>query len=502
MQRHGCFEVRTNCPSCGQSFPVNGPYRKFTCTACFEDMTISQDVLADFLNDFEEEYEGLVEGQGRGGTLICGSGTFKYSYWRLKPRCSECKKPLSIPEFPEISILSCSECAATHHVFAVPDWLGKQVPSARYCCTPQPPPGDADEKDVEVDEASAKPVVMSCPKCAGTLTVSARSERIMECVYCSTEVYVPDAVWKRLHPVRITEEWFVLFEGRNRNQLQAERRIRDIEEEKTELKKWNVINAPGKVKSKLRPLFTAFGIFLSLVIALTLVLFLMGYDQQDVSEILSGLSPIALVVLAVLVPVGFALRTAFSSKIGRGKECKQAMALLAEKHRWKHEAAECKSTLGYINAKFRGRDIEIDPSDDYAIEVDIDDSPFYLKTEPPGYPHDGVQRFTTGDSRFDNLFPIRYAIPELAERIEKSVDEARLVLAPLYRFLDRWQKKLGRLKVDWSAVGVHLSPGHVDMMDSGNMYLLAEDLEPLLEDITVLAKEIDFIASGRDPELP
>ncbi len=465
-------------------------------------MTISPDVLADFLNDFEEEYEGLADGQGQGGTLMCGSGTFKYSYWRLEPRCSSCKNSLSIPEVPGSSIVRCSECNDPYHLFPPPDWLQKQVPSARFCCTPQPPPGDNDAAGIEIDEDSTTPVVMSCPQCAGALSVSTRSERIMACGFCSSEIYVPDAVWKRLHPVRKTEEWFVIFEGKNRKQLQVERRISDIREEKEDLKKWSLKNAPKKTGRKFRPVLIVLGLFLSAVIALSLVLFLMGYDQHDVSEILSRLFPFAIVVVAVLIPVVFVFRTMFSSRIGKGKECKEAIARLAEKHSWKHEAAEYKSTLGYINAKYRGRDIEIDPDDDYAIEVDIDDSPFYLKTEPPGYPHDGVQRFASGDSRFDNLFPIRYSTPELAERIEKSADEAMVVLAPVYWFLNRWQKKLGRFKIDWSNAAVHLIPGHVEIMDSGNRYLLAEDLEPLLEDMVVLAAGIDAIASGREPELP
>ena len=114
----------------------------------------------------------------------------------------------------------------------------------------------------------------------------------------------------------------------------------------------------------------------------------------------------------------------------------------------------------------------------------------------------GVQRFITDDNKFDNLFPIRYATPELAERIEKSADEARIVLAPVYWFLDKWQKKLGIFKIDWSDAAVHLIPGHVEVMESGNKYLLAEDLESLLEDMIILAAGIDAIASGRDPELP
>ena len=502
MNRYGCFEIRTTCSSCGQSLPINGPYRRLFCTACIEDILISPDIIAGFLNDFEEEYESLAEGQGRGGTLMSGSGTFKYSYWRMQPRCSSCKKPLSIPEVPDSSIQRCSECDEPYYVFSVPEWLQKQVPSARFCCTPQPPAGDTDDKGMEIDENSTKPIVMSCPQCAGALSVSARSERIMECAYCNSEVFVPDTIWKRLHPVRKTEAWLVCFEGKNIKQLQSERRIMDIEEEKEELIKWRLKNAPKKARRKFRTIFKTIVICLAAVIAATVVIDLTGGDQQDVSEIWARYGQYILIPVVILLPVGFVLRIMFSSKIGKGKECKQAIARLAEKHSWTHNGAEFKSTLGSINAKYRGRDIEINPGDDYAIEVEINNSPWYIKTDPPGWPHGGVQRFTTGDRRFDNLFPIRYATPELAERIEKSVDEAMLLLAPVYWFLDRWQKKLGRFKIDYSDAAVHLIPGHVELMESGNRYLLAEDLEPLLEDMIILAAGIEAISSGREPELP
>ncbi len=502
IQRYGCFKIRTTCSSCGQPLPINGPYKQLTCTSCFKETTISPDIIADFLNDFEEEFEGFTEGQGSGGTLMSGSGTFKYSYWRLEPYCSSCKSPLSIPEVSDHTMIKCVKCNTEYHVSPAPHWLRNKVPSLRFCLTSQPPPEINDDKNIKFNEHSTKPVVMSCPQCAGALSVSQQSERIMECQYCNSEIYVPDAVWKRLHPVRITEEWFVLFEGKNIKQLQAERRIRDIEEEKKELKKWRLKNVPKRTLNKFIFIFAVFGIFLLLITSISFILFFLGYNQQDVSEIISKFVPFILIPVAILIPVVYVFRTMFSSQIGKGKECKKAIAQLAKKHNWKHEAAEYRSSLGYINAKYHGRDIEIDPGDDYAIEVKIHNSPFYIKTEPPGYPHEAVQRFTTWDSRFDSLFPIRYANPEIAEKIEKSIDEAQLVLSPIYWFLDRWEKKLGRLKIDFSDVEVHLKPGHVEMMDSGNRYLLTEDLEPLLEDMIILSKGIDAIASGSKPELP
>ncbi|MBN2586696.1 MAG: hypothetical protein JXA64_01270 [Candidatus Fermentibacteraceae bacterium] len=500
--RYGCFEIRTACRACGRSIPVNGPVRLLICTACFEETPVDPRVLAGFLNDFEEEYEALTEGQGRGGTLISGSGTFKYGYWKLPPRCSSCRHPLPVPDGPGVSSVTCSECSTVHYAYPVPDWLREPAPSAWLCITPEPPPGREEQGSGAMGDGSEQPVVMSCPQCAGAVSISADTGRVMRCDYCDSEVYIPDAVWLRVHPVERTREWFVSFQGRNIRQLRTERRAMDAGAEKKELRTWMLRNAPGMAWWKMKPILSVLGAFLLVTAAVSLVFTFPGKHSGDFLRNFSRAAPYTLTPAAVLVPVGFVLRMMFSAKIGKRRKCKQAMTALAGKHGWKHESAGYGSTLGSISAKYRGREIEIDPGGEYAITVEINRSPFYLKTEPPGYPQESVRRFTTGDGYFDGLFPVRYAEPKMAERIERSPEGAGQSLAPVYRFLERWGGRLGRLIIDGSEAGVHLKPGHSEFMDSGTRFLLVDDIEPLLEDMTILAGGIDALASGRDTELP
>jgi len=228
----------------------------------------------------------------------------------------------------------------------------------------------------------------------------------------------------------------------------------------------------------------------------------LGYDGETAGTAV-GLIMQVLVIGGI---VYIALLGSFSSNIayryGFPGTCKRAMAALAEKHSWKHEGAEYRNTMGFINAKCKGREIEIKPDNDYAIEVDIDDSPFHLKTEPPAWPQEGLQRFSTGNPHFDETFPIRYATPELVKKMKESPDAQQKILSPIFWFLDRWGEKLGKLKVDWSSISVHLAPGHVEKSFSTARYLYADEIEPLLEDMIVTAKAIDDIARGKEPELP
>lgn len=56
--------------------------------------------------------------------------------------------------------------------------------------------------------------------------------------------------------------------------------------------------------------------------------------------------------------------------------------------------------------------------------------------------------------------------------------------------------------MDSSDVSAHLVPGHGEIMGSGGKYLPGECIEPLLEDMIVLAAAIDAVAAGKEPEFP
>jgi hypothetical protein len=58
-----------------------------------------------------------------------------------------------------------------------------------------------------------RPVMMQCPACGGPLPITAASPRTVRCGHCTSDVYSPDDLWRRLHPTKTMREWFVRFEG-------------------------------------------------------------------------------------------------------------------------------------------------------------------------------------------------------------------------------------------------------------------------------------------------
>lgn len=498
--RYCCFEIRTSCGSCGQPVPVNGPFQEITCPSCFEKVHVPPDIYAGFMNDFEEEYEGNAEGEGSGGTLMSGSGTYKYGVWRLTPRCSACKKPLVLPDSQ--GKIRC-ECGVEYMFYASPKSLAEKVPSLKWCISGEEPTHEGcAEPASTLSGDSLKPVVMSCPQCSGALSISAEKERIMACSYCDSEVYIPDAIWTRLHPVKKVQEWFACFDGKTVKQINSERRLRDKTEQEKALRGWKTRTLPAKAKKKMKPYYIFAFAFLFLFVLAAVLLTVYGRKGLGFADALMMIAPFAFGAVAVGTPVFIVFKSLFSSSVGPGKACREAMSALAAARGWEHSGIEYKQGLGYIRDTFRGRDIEIDPDDDYAIEIDIDTSVFYLNTDPPGYPPEEMYRFTTGNRTFDDLFPIRYAQPCFALKIESAEAEARKVLAPVFWFLDRWGPRIGRMGLDTSSVGVHITPGCFDVMDSGGKYVPAEDLESLFDDMMILAEGIDAVSSGKDPVLP
>ncbi len=501
MARYGCFEIRTTCRHCGQPLPINGPVVRMTCRHCFEQVEVSTDALAGFVNDLEEEYDGLGDREGRGGTLMSGAGTFKYGYWRLAPRCKDCKIPL--PEVEDVDTdgsVACPQCGKVFPVFPAPDWLRKVSPSAVQVID-----GDRDEAEGEAapPEQDVEPIGMSCPLCGAGLKITAEAERLTTCQYCTGDVHIPDAIWLRLHPVPKVREWWLRFEGKPRKVLDAERRVADRAAEEAYLERWKPWPTRGVPSSKLGLLKVAVVVVLAVLALVAIgggvaVMAATGMEPEQIADTIGGLVGGTIAACAVLGVLGFMAITKLQHKVGPAGKCKAAMGALAAKLGLPHEGTEWGT--GYIHGEYQGRDVEIHPEDDYAVEIDLEHYPypFCLKTEPPGNPDDELYRFDTGDERFDRTFPIRYAQPDIHERIEADGSP----LAPIQWFLERWGDKLARMEID-TAVQIHLAPGGTPE-EHGTIarWIDADELGPLFEDALVLAKAIDRVSMGKEPELP
>jgi hypothetical protein len=53
--------------------------------------------------------------------------------------------------------------------------------------------------------------MMACMGCGAALGITVESPRITTCEYCQVENFLPDPLWRRLHPVKKRVPWYVRY---------------------------------------------------------------------------------------------------------------------------------------------------------------------------------------------------------------------------------------------------------------------------------------------------
>lgn len=203
--RYAAVEVITTCPKCKSGVPLNGPMTHLQCPACLSEFSVSPD----FWDLLEEPYKSFHSG---GGALVINFKT-DFRWQAATPKCAHCHAELPVQDSPVGSVtpIRCSACGQPTSTFPAPAWLRDVVPkAAQLYRAERARDDDAPQVALPNPEAPA-PVVMSCPQCGGALTVTAEMERIIRCSYCQVEVFLPDALWKRLHPVKTASVWYVRY---------------------------------------------------------------------------------------------------------------------------------------------------------------------------------------------------------------------------------------------------------------------------------------------------
>ncbi|MFH2007080.1 MAG: hypothetical protein ABI333_10885 [bacterium] len=215
--RTGCFTLRTDCTECAHPVPLNGPQTHAHCNYCQSELEIPEGIYVQMLEELEDRYFELTEGKGSSGTVEKDRFNFHYEYWRAHPACEKCAEPFLIEalEPGTTGNFACVSCGDPGSTFPAPEWLKRRVTTAVQIYSIDPdawesqPGGGAAPK---VEEAVA-PVVMACPQCSSSLNITAELKRVHSCLYCDSEIYLPDPIWLRLHPVKKIARWYVAFQG-------------------------------------------------------------------------------------------------------------------------------------------------------------------------------------------------------------------------------------------------------------------------------------------------
>lgn len=200
-------EIKTECQKCGNPVMINGPVLKLLCNSCQNETEITAMTWKSILGDLVNEIRELKPGEGIESQTLAGSLNRNMTVMREKPACHSCGTLLQgIPDsIKEEATLYCPKCGSKNRLIPAPSWLTLLVPEAVLLVNAL---SDAPDGDKEIP--AGKPVFFTCPGCAGNLKVDGTS-RLVTCRYCSADIYLPDDLWLRMHPVETVKKWYIGF---------------------------------------------------------------------------------------------------------------------------------------------------------------------------------------------------------------------------------------------------------------------------------------------------
>lgn len=214
--RYMLFKVQTACSHCGNPLVINGPARSPVCSACQNTVRVGPGLWQSIMEDIEKNPSSLKKGEGYSSTLMSGGFTFKIDYSRSTPICADCKTEWDLDSVADGTdgFFTCTKCGHKSVTYPAPDWLKSVIPTAmQVFFGEREESGTKGDTPLKPDQEAVRPVVLTCPQCGGSLKITAQNERTTPCSYCGVDVYLPDALWLKLHPIRTAKSWIVRFSG-------------------------------------------------------------------------------------------------------------------------------------------------------------------------------------------------------------------------------------------------------------------------------------------------
>jgi hypothetical protein len=206
------FKIRTSCTECGEAMVLEGPQPEAACEGCQSILTVSgKDWKSLFSFRENAEEFGLTEGKTRGSSLSQGERKFLVSWGPQRPVCVGCGAWLDLTRAaPGTDGEVPCACGRTTTTFPPPEWLAKDDPSIlQLFGAPRAAPSGSGS--AQVVESALRLVSFACPDCGANLKVTPESARVLRCSYCQADSFLPDPLWRALHPVKKRTPFFVAF---------------------------------------------------------------------------------------------------------------------------------------------------------------------------------------------------------------------------------------------------------------------------------------------------
>lgn len=201
--------ILRKCEECGGSMPINGWAERIKCNACGKAGRQPADFWRSYLAEHVEE--ARAPRKAAGANVLGGAhGSGSVQCWNTLPLCRSCSMLLpwnavleahgrARPDAPvEIKCLGCGE---PHRGRPAPPQALSVLPDLVFLLG---------ETSAEAAVEAAKPVVFSCPSCTASLKIDGE-KRIVRCKFCESDVYLPEDLWRHLHPSVRRGRWWLLL---------------------------------------------------------------------------------------------------------------------------------------------------------------------------------------------------------------------------------------------------------------------------------------------------
>jgi hypothetical protein len=198
--RYASFTLRAQCAHCGGPLPLLGPLREVPCDACGKTTPITA-----------SEW-GRILAAGARGVASISVGRHEITNGMApsaKPVCASCSAPAPLDALAIGSDTSAKcACGEVLVTYPAPAWLREEVPALVQLYG-----ADREGSSAATTRTHVEPVAMACPKCGGSLDIGGDAQRTTKCTFCSASIYLPDDLWRSLHPVKTVRAWTLASEG-------------------------------------------------------------------------------------------------------------------------------------------------------------------------------------------------------------------------------------------------------------------------------------------------
>lgn len=210
-----CFEADTPCASCSRPLPLNALVETIVCTGCLAVNKFSVDDWKELLEDMFKSAPTFQENEGQPSTIM-GSRNYSLTMGRQNPKFSDTKTYIDM----EAAIASVEtgriinpQTQVAYSVRKLPEKFASACPNVKYLVGEDFTLLPNYSGSSLLDNPKKELVPFTCPNCAGTLQIDG-SERKLKCQHCSTESYIPDETWQKMHPVKSRQRFYFWYDER------------------------------------------------------------------------------------------------------------------------------------------------------------------------------------------------------------------------------------------------------------------------------------------------